>query len=150
MYTITQFTPLEGLTGGVMIGLAVVAWLWLYGRVTGISGILGGALLERKPGERGWRAMYLVGLIAGAVIYLLIRGGLPGTFFDVDLQMRWPVMIGAGLLVGFGTRMGHGCTSGHGVCGLARISGRSMVATATFMVFGFATVFVVRHILGAA
>lgn len=132
-----------------MIGVAVVTWLWLYGRVTGISGILGGALLDDEPEDRGWRLLYLVGLIIGAIIYLLIRHDLPGTYFGVNLQVGWPVMILAGLLVGFGTRMGHGCTSGHGVCGLARLSGRSMVATATFMVFGFLTVFVVRHVLGA-
>lgn len=149
--TLTPFTPLEGLAGGVMIGLATVAWLWLYGRVTGISGILGEAVLGHKRGERGWRLMYLAGLIAGALLYLLgLQGRLPGTYFGVDLQASWPVMILAGLLVGFGTRMGHGCTSGHGVCGLARLSGRSMVATAIFMGFGLLTVFVTRHILGLA
>jgi uncharacterized membrane protein YedE/YeeE len=144
----TSFTPVEGLAGGAIIGLAVVIWLGLYGRVTGISGILGGALFERDRSERGWRTLYLVGLIAGAGIYLAIRHQLPGTYFDVDLQAGWPVMLAAGLLVGFGTRLGHGCTSGHGVCGLARLSGRSLAATATFMLFGFFTASLLRHALG--
>jgi uncharacterized membrane protein YedE/YeeE len=134
----------------MLIGLAVVAWLWLYGRVTGISGIVGGLTLDRQPGERSWRGWYLVGLIVGALIYHgLTIAGLPGEHFQVELQVSWPLMIVAGLLVGFGTRLGHGCTSGHGVCGLARTSGRSLAATATFMATGFMTVFIVRHMLGA-
>lgn len=145
----TSFTPIEGFVGGAMIGLAVVAWLCLYGRVTGISGILGGALFERDRSERGWRVLYLAGLVAGAAIYLAIRHQLPGTYFNIDLQADWPTMIAAGLLVGFGTRLGHGCTSGHGVCGIARLSGRSLVATATFMAFGFFAASLLRHALGA-
>ncbi len=144
----TAFTPVEGLIGGAMIGLAVTLWLCLYGRVTGISGILGGVLFEHAPAERGWRALYLVGLIVGAGIYLAVRYQLPGTYFTVDLQAGWPLMIVAGLLVGFGTKLGHGCTSGHGVCGLARLSGRSLAATATFMLFGFFAASLLRHALG--
>lgn len=150
MPTLTTFTPIEGLIGGVMIGLATVAWLWLYGRVTGISGIVHGAVLDATPGDRVWRWFYIAGLIGGALIYtqVLIVRGLPGAHFGVQLQVGWPLMILAGLLVGFGTRLGNGCTSGHGVCGLSRLSRRSMVAVPTFMIFGFLTTFVVRHVLG--
>lgn len=147
--TITSFTPVDGIIGGLLIGIATAAWLWLYGRVTGISGIVGGLLLKSPVGDRGWRAWYLAGLIGGALLYLWLAGhGLPGTHFRVDLQTTWPVLVIAGFLVGFGTRLGHGCTSGHGICGISRLSRRSLVATATFMAFGFATVFVVRHVFG--
>lgn len=146
---ITTFTPVDGIVGGLLIGIATVAWLWLYGRVTGISGIVGGLLLKPGPGDRSWRAWYLAGLIGGALLYFWLAGrGLPGAHFSVDLQTTWPVLLVAGFLVGFGTRIGHGCTSGHGVCGISRLSRRSMVATATFMAFGFGTVLVVRHVIG--
>lgn len=145
----TAFTPWEGLAGGVMIGIAVIIWLALYGRVTGISGIVGGAFWHHQRSERSWRWFYLAGLVAGAGVYLRVRGALAGTYFLIDLQVGWWQMAVAGLLVGFGTRMSHGCTSGHGVCGLARLSSRSLVATVTFMLFGFATVFVLRHVVGA-
>ncbi|TAM11862.1 MAG: YeeE/YedE family protein [Nevskiaceae bacterium] len=150
METITIFTPIEGLVGGVLIGCATVAWLWLYGRVTGISGIVHGAVLNVTPGDRAWRWYYLGGLVLGAVLYIyfLVPNGLPGTHFSVDLQVGWPLMILAGLLVGFGTRMGSGCTSGHGICGLSRFSRRSFVAVPTFMIFGALATFVVRHVLG--
>ncbi len=148
--TITTFTPFAGLIGGLMIGVATVAWLWLYGRVTGISGTLHGALFAARPGDRTWRWFYLAGLVAGALVYLrvLVPHGLPGPHFGVQLQVGWPLMLLAGLLVGFGTRMANGCTSGHGVCGIARLSPRSVVATATFIVFGFVATFLVRHVLG--
>lgn len=148
--TITTFTPFAGLIGGLMIGVATVAWLWLYGRVTGISGTLHGALFAARPGDRAWRWFYLGGLVAGALVYLrvLVPHGLPGPHFGVQLQVGWPLMLLAGLLVGFGTRMANGCTSGHGVCGIARLSPRSAVATATFIVFGFVATFLVRHVLG--
>lgn len=147
----TTFTPIEGLLGGALIGISSALWLWLYGRVTGISGILAGLTLDRLPGERGWRLVYLVGMVIGALLYTwLVRHGLPGVHFSVELQVSWPSMVVAGLLVGYGTRMGNGCTSGHGVCGIARLSKRSMVATATFMAFGFLTTFVMRHVLGLA
>lgn len=146
----TSFTPVEGLIGGALIGLAVVAWLALYGRVTGISGILGDALFTLEAHGHGWRALYLVGLVLGAGIFLAIRGQLPGTYFGVDLQAGWPLMLVAGLLVGFGTRIGHGCTSGHGVCGIARLSPRSVVATITFTAFGFLAATWLRSALGVA
>lgn len=145
----TTFTPWAGLAGGLLIGSSVAMWLWLYGRVTGISGTLAGAVVDRVPGEWGWRLIYLAGLVAGFLLYQFLAGhGLPGPSFEVDLQAGWPVMVLAGLLVGFGTRLGNGCTSGHGVCGLARLSARSLAATVTFMAFGIATVFVVQHLVG--
>lgn len=147
--SVTMFTPLQGLCGGLLIGLSAALWLWLYGRVAGISGILGGLTLDRVPGDRSWRAMFLIGMVGGALLYAWLAPALLGKdHFNVDLQVGWPAMILAGLLVGYGTRMGNGCTSGHGVCGMARLSKRSFAATATFMAFGFLTTFVVRHVLG--
>jgi hypothetical protein len=107
MLSMTTFTPIEGVVGGALIGIATVAWLWLwlYGRVTGISGIVHGAVLGNEPGERGWRLFYLAGLVVGMLVYrLLATHGLPGTHFTVDLQVNWWVMIVAGFLVGLGTR----------------------------------------------
>lgn len=148
--TLTTFTPVAGLIGGLLIGIATVGWLWLYGRVTGISGILHGAAVAGPRGDRAWRWWYLAGLVVGALLYLhvLVPGGLPGPHFSVQLQAGWPLMIVAGLLVGFGTRIANGCTSGHGVCGVARLSPRSLVATATFVAFGFLATFLARHVLG--
>lgn len=145
---VTSFTPVEGLVGGAIIGLAIAIWLGLYGRIAGISGILGGALFGHERGERSWRWFFLVGLVAGAAVYLAIARDLPGTYYRIDLQGGWPLMLVAGLLVGFGTRLGHGCTSGHGVCGIARMSPRSFVATGTFVVVGFFAASVLRRALG--
>ena len=136
------FTPFTALAGGALIGLAAVILLLANGRIAGVSGIAAG-LLTRRRGEFGWRAAFIAGLWLGAGVYVVARGGL----FPVELAASTPLMIGAGLLVGFGTRMAGGCTSGHGVCGIARLSGRSLVATGVFMASGFATVFVTRHIL---
>lgn len=147
--TVTNFTPVEGLIGGLLIGFAVVLWLWLYGRVTGLSGVLGELVLDRRPGDRSWRLLYLVGLILGVLLYeQLAVAGVTAHHFTVDLQTRWPWLLAAGFLVGVGTRLGNGCTSGHGVCGLARLSGRSFVSVVTFMFTGAITVYVVRHLLG--
>jgi uncharacterized membrane protein YedE/YeeE len=151
MTALTTFTPVAGIVGGVLIGLATVAWLWLYGRVTGISGIVHGAAFGgHGQGEHGWRWFYLAGLIAGMLLYtwVLVPAGLPGPHFHVDLQGGWPLMLVAGFLVGFGTRMGNGCTSGHGVCGLSRLSPRSLVATVTFILFGFLSAAAIRPLLG--
>lgn len=130
--------------GGVLIGLAAVLLMGVLGRIAGISGIASGLLAGAGAGDRGWRVAFLVGLIVAPLLLLLLRGdagiGTP--------QVGWPLMAAAGLLVGFGTRMGGGCTSGHGVCGTARLSPRSLLATAVFMVFGVVTVFVMRHVLG--
>jgi uncharacterized protein len=133
-----DFTPASGLVGGMLIGLATALLLLLNGRIAGISGIVGG-LLARKVSEVGWRATFAAGLLLGAVAYVLATGGA----FPVRVEASLPVMVAAGLLVGFGTRLGSGCTSGHGVSGIARLSGRSIVATLVFMSAAIVTVFVV-------
>jgi uncharacterized protein len=130
-----------GLIGGALIGVAAVLLLALNGRIAGISGILGGLITATALGERLWRLAFIFGLIAGAGFYVLACGGLP-----LELQARGPMLVVAGLLVGVGTRLGSGCTSGHGVCGLARRSPRSLVATLLFMVAGALTVFLTRHL----
>lgn len=132
--------------GGSMIGLASILLFSLNGRIAGISGIMGGLFLERRPSETGWRALFLAGLVVGALMAATIRPDLARS----DMVTGWGGVMLAGLIVGFGTRMGRGCTSGHGVCGIARLSRRSIVATLVFMVAGIATVFVTRHVLGAA
>ncbi|AIN17199.1 sulfur transport family protein [Yersinia rochesterensis] len=135
-----NFTPYSALAGGALLGIAVII-LWLCnGRIAGISGILGG-LLPPKAGDISWRVAFTLGLIAAPVIYSLFAA-LPVIQIDAGL----PVLIVAGLLVGIGTRYGAGCTSGHGVCGLARFSPRSLLATLSFMFAGFVTVWLVRHL----
>lgn len=114
--------------------------MWLNGRIAGISGIVGG-LLSQKGSEFGWRVIFIVGLLLGAFGYTFASGGL-----TVTVPASIPVLILAGLLVGFGTRLGAGCTSGHGVCGIGRLSVRSIFATATFMAVAVATVFLVNHV----
>lgn len=138
-----DFTPLSSLIGGLMIG-AAAAILWLaLGRIAGVSGILGRALQGGEASERAWRILFLIGLPAGAAIAVLL--GLADAPSAPPIQLGLAVV--AGLLVGFGTRLGSGCTSGHGICGLARLSPRSLAATAIFMAGGMASVFVVRHLL---
>jgi uncharacterized membrane protein YedE/YeeE len=136
------FTPWASLAGGVIIGLAATLLVLANGRVAGISGILGG-LLQRSPPDPGWRIAFLGGLVAAPVIYSLFTA-LPPIVVDAG----YPILVVAGLLVGAGTRYGSGCTSGHGVCGLSRLSPRSLVATLAFMGAGFATVLVARHLVG--
>lgn len=135
----TVFTPWTGLAGGALIGLSAGLMLLLAGRVTGISGVAAG-LLTRDRAELGWRGMFVVGMIAGALLFRAASGEpLP-----VHLQVGLPAMAAGGFLVGFGTRMGSGCTAGHGICGLARLSLRSLVATATFFATAVVTVHIVR------
>lgn len=141
MTTATQFTPFAGLAGGLLIGLSATLLLLMNGRIAGISGILGG-LLSPKAGDTRWRWMFVTGMLLGAACFSLLMGGL-----TVEVQVSWPWMIAAGFIVGFGTRLGSGCTSGHGVCGIARLSRRSLVATLTFMASAGVTVFVIRHVL---
>ena len=136
-----NFTPWTALIGGALIGLAASLLILLNGRIAGISGILGG-LLRPGPGEIAWRAAFLIGLVAAPWLYAL-AAPLPAVRIDVSEG----VLIAAGLLVGLGTRYGAGCTSGHGVCGLSRLSPRSLAATLGFMAAGFATVYVVRHLI---
>lgn len=134
------FTPIS-LVGGLMLGVATVILLLGIGRIAGISGIFS-SLLKPKRVEM-WQVLFIFGLIVSPLLYQLARP-LP----DVEISTSLPLLIGAGLLVGFGTRLGSGCTSGHGICGNARLSPRSMVATVTFMLFGIVTVYLGRHILG--
>jgi len=137
----TDFTPWTALGGGMLIGLATAMFVLFNGRIAGISGILGG-LLRPATGELGWRIAFLLGLVAAPLVYTL-AAPLPAMRIDAGTG----TLIAAGLLVGIGTRYGAGCTSGQGVCGLARGSARSLAATLAFMGAGFATVFVVRHLL---
>lgn len=139
-----DFTPVGGLIGGLLIGLASVLLLLFNGRIAGISGIVGGLLSPgpRKAGDAVWRAAFVAGLVLGGLGYAFVGGGLP-----VEVEASLPVLAVAGLLVGFGTRLGSGCTSGHAVSGIARLSKRSIAATTTFMLVAILTVFVVRHVL---
>ncbi len=134
---------LYALLGGGLIGLAAGCMLVLNGRVAGISGILGGALAPTRT-EGPWRVSFLAGLIGGGLLLLAL---FPQAFPE-SITSSNGTLIAAGLLVGFGTRLGNGCTSGHGVCGISRLSVRSMVATVTFIAAGAGSVFVVRHLVG--
>jgi uncharacterized membrane protein YedE/YeeE len=139
-----HFTPWSSLSGGIILGVASALFILMNGRVLGISGILGG-LLPPKAGDTFWRLAFLAGMFASPWIFNLLA---PTEFIttpqiDADLVM----LVIAGLLVGIGTRFGSGCTSGHGVCGLSRMSPRSLVATLSFMAAGFLTVYVVRHLI---
>jgi uncharacterized membrane protein YedE/YeeE len=142
-----NFTPLSALIGGALIGLsAVILWV-MHGRVAGISGIVGGLVDPPQgtaAGDAGWRIAFLLGLLAAPLVYWTAGGGYPTATVTSSL----PLLVAGGLLVGFGTRLGGGCTSGHGVCGMARLSPRSLAATLVFMAGGFATVFVARHLVG--
>jgi uncharacterized protein len=137
-----NFTPVSGFIGGLLIGLAAALLLLLNGRISGISGIVGGLLAPKSSGA-GWRVVFVVGLLLGAFIYMLATGGA----IPVTMQASVPVLVAAGLLVGFGTRLGSGCTSGHGVCGIARLSKRSIVATSVFFGVAMLTVFLTRHVI---
>jgi len=137
-----HFTPWSALAGGLLIGLAAALLLLGNGRIAGISGIVGG-LLRPAPGELAWRAAFVLGLVLAPLVFSLMAP-LPAAQVDADTF----TLVLAGLLVGVGTRYGAGCTSGHGVCGLSRGSPRSLVATAAFMLAGFVTVYVVRHLAG--
>jgi uncharacterized membrane protein YedE/YeeE len=134
---------LQALLGGVLIGLAASALLAIDGRIAGVSGIVGGLLPPRGP-EVAWRALFVIGLVIGGVSLRLFIGDP----FHGLAETPDAVLIPAGLLIGFGARLGNGCTSGHGVCGVSRLSPRSVVATMTFMLVGGVTVFVVRHLMG--
>lgn len=139
----SSFTPLASLSGGLLLGLSAFLLLLLLGRIAGISGIVSGVLQSKSLKERSWRLAFVLGIVIAPLVYGLFAE-LPVSQIDAD----WPLLIVAGLLVGFGSRYGSGCTSGHGVCGLSRLSIRSLVATASFMTTGFITVFIVRHLLG--
>ena len=135
------FTPGASLFGGVLIGLAAAILILFNGRIAGISGILGG-LLAPARGETAWRLAFVAGLIGSPLLYGLVAGPVTS-----PIGASTGVVILGGLLVGLGTRLASGCTSGHGVCGLSRLSPRSLAATLAFMGAGFATVFIVRHLV---
>jgi uncharacterized membrane protein YedE/YeeE len=143
-----NFTPVSAAAGGVLIGIAAVWLLYANRRIAGVSGILHGlygAISASPPGDRAWRAAFIAGLVAAGFAWHAFAGAAPQR---PEFGLGW--VAAAGFLVGFGTRMGGGCTSGHGVCGIGRLSLRSLVATVLFMAAGMVSVFVVRHSLGIA
>ncbi len=137
-----DFTPISGLIGGMLIGLSSVLLLLLNGRIAGISGIVGG-LLSRRGSEVGWRAVFAVGLLLGAFVYMLATGG----DVPIEIEASLPMLVLAGPLVGFGARLGGGYTSAHGLSGIARFSKRSVAATLVFMGVAMMTVFLSNHVL---
>ena len=143
MIDTTHFTPLSALIGGLIIGAAAFILLLVNGRIAGISGIVGGLL---KPAKHDvlWRVTFIIGMLMAPIIYSIFAP-LPEIKVDTD----YPLLMIAGTLVGIGTRYGSGCTSGHGICGISRLSPRSLIATASFMTSGMITVFIMRHILGS-
>jgi len=136
-----HFTPWASLSGGLLLGLASSAFILLNGRILGISGIAGG-LLRPRQGDARWRIAFLLGLVCAPLVYALVAAPTAPR-----IDAGWGTLLTAGLLVGLGTRFAAGCTSGHGVCGLSRLSPRSLVATLAFMGAGFVTVMVARHLL---
>ena len=144
---------LSGLAGGVFIGLSAVLLMATIGRIAGISGIVSGLLLERPTGDSAWRLAFLLGLVSGPLALVILKLDLGNVAAEPDAIIGAPaggvgLMLLAGLLVGIGTGIGGGCTSGHGVCGLARLSHRSLIATLTFLLVAMATVYLVRHQIG--
>ncbi|MGZ8982952.1 MAG: YeeE/YedE family protein [Methylotenera sp.] len=138
-----NFTPWSALAGGALIGVAASLFILLNGRIAGITGIIGGLFTSRIH-DAGWRVAFIVGLIAAPVVWQLF-GQLP----EIRIDASYGLLAVAGLVVGIGSRYGSGCTSGHGVCGISRLSPRSIIATLAFMSTGFLTVYVMRHLLGA-
>jgi hypothetical protein len=139
-----NFTPISASIGGALIGLSAVLLMALNGRIAGISGVFSGSVFA-KSGDKLWRILFVVGLIAAPALWTLTQGAQP----PFEITQNWPLIIAGGLLVGFGTRLGSGCTSGHGVCGLSRLSPRSMASVALFMGAGMATVVIAKSVLGA-
>jgi uncharacterized membrane protein YedE/YeeE len=135
------FTPATALIGGAIIGAAVALFVVLNGRIAGVSGILGG-LARPRAGDISWRVAFVAGLVAAPLAW-----GLLAALPEIRVDAGFPALVAAGLLVGVGTRYGGGCTSGHGVCGVSRASPRSIAATVAFMAAGFATVYIVRHLI---
>ena len=139
----THFTPGMSLAGGVLLGVAAAVFILVNGRILGISGIVGG-LLGPSPRDVAWRIAFLLGMLAAPATFVLLAP--PGFLPAPRIGAGYGAVVAAGLLVGFGTRHGSGCTSGHGVCGLSRLSPRSLAATLAFMAAGFVTVFLLRHL----
>lgn len=136
------FTPWSALAGGALIGIAAALFVLLNGRIAGISGIIGGLLTPKKD-DILWRILFVAGMVLAPALWML-SGPLP----PMQIDAGYPMLIIAGLIVGISTRYGSGCTSGHGVCGISRLSPRSIVATLAFMSTGFVTVYVIRHLIG--
>lgn len=141
----TAFTPFASLLGGALIGIAATLLMLVHGRIMGATGILTGAIQPEGAGDRGWRLATLAGMASAPLVYLAIAGA-PA---PLEVPVSTAMLVLGGIIVGIGVTLGGGCTSGHGVCGLARLSPRSLVATLTFMATTAATVFVVRHVFGA-
>jgi uncharacterized membrane protein YedE/YeeE len=141
----TAFTPFASLVGGVLIGTAAVILMLLHGRIAGASGILAGALIPSGMSDWSWRVAMIAGMVTAPGLVFLLSGSMPA----LQVPVSTPALIVGGLIVGAGVTLGSGCTSGHGVCGMARLSPRSIAATLTFMATTFATVYAVRHLLGA-
>ena len=137
------FTPIPSLLGGMILGVAAALYVILHGRILGISGIVSG-LLHPKESDTAWRLSLVLGLITAPFLAALFFGIFP----IIEIDSSWTAIVIAGLLVGFGAQYGSGCTSGHGICGLSRLSPRSLLATLAFMGAGFITVFVIRHLIG--
>ena len=137
-----SFTPWSALAGGMLIGLAAAAFVLVNGRIAGISGIVGG-LLRPQSGDLSWRLAFVAGMIAAPVLWAVVA-----TLPEIRIEANVPMLVAAGLVVGVSTRYAAGCTSGHGVCGISRLSPRSLAATVSFMATGFVTVYVVRHAIG--
>ncbi len=137
-----NFTPVSALLGGALIGVAAAMFLVMNGRLAGVSGIVS-RLFPPAKGDTDWRLFFVGGLILGTLVYQAV-----GTPYEIGYSGGWPILVIGGLWTGIGTRIGGGCTSGHGVCGMARMSSRSITATAIFMVFAGITVFLARHVVG--
>lgn len=140
----TEFTPLLSFLGGTLIGLATVALMAVHGRIAGINGIASGFLTTQLNQDWAWRAAFLAGMVASPLILLGLTGRLP----EITVPSSPLLLVAGGFLTGIGTTYGSGCTSGHGVCGMSRLSARSIVATLTFMATAVLTVFVTRHVFG--
>lgn len=138
-----EFTPLASLLGGLLIGLGASALLLCNGKIAGISGIVGG-LLSPAKNDTLWRAVFVAGLLSGGALFQLFSPHA----FTIGVTRSPGALILAGLLVGYGTRLGNGCTSGHGVCGISRVSPRSLIDTVTFIITGAITVYIINHLLG--
>lgn len=140
----TTFTPLASLVGGVLIGLAAVLLMLVHGRIAGATCILAGAFLPEDVDDWSWRVVMIAGMISAPAIVMVASGAMPA----IQVPVSTLALIFGGLIVGAGATLGSGCTSGHGVCGMARLSPRSIIATLTFMTVTFVTVFIIRHVIG--
>ena len=140
----TVFTPMQSLVGGLLIGLSAVLLMATTGRIMGATGVVAGLIRPASTSEFTWRAVLLAGMITGPLIVYALIGQMP----EVQVPISSPMLIAGGLIVGIGVTLGSGCTSGHGVCGIARLSWRSIVATLIFMVATGMTVFIIRHVIG--